>query len=365
MLHIILTILKVIGIIAALILLLILLAALLVLFVPVRYRITGKKRGADLESGVRVSWMFRMISAEVQQQKKKVQFTVKIFGKTLEQWKETVKKRKKKKTESTKQTVSDPFGEKILLEDREKVLEQSRVEQESLKAPEGIFKTQRNEEEAEKTKKEETIEWQEKTMENQDDFSQEQDKEKEVGQREEIFSEQKRELEQTRERNSKWKRFFDIPGILWKKIKAMGNRMKKLWKKLKKQLRSMKKSLARGKETIDYYYTLFQEENTKRAIRFCKMQLIWIMKKLAPKKIKGDIRFGTGDPATTGEIVGLISVFLPVYSYDLELIPDFENIVFEGEIEMTGSVQGWHFLVLAWRFFRNKDIKYVLKKIKR
>ena len=63
MLHIILTILKVIGIIAALILLLILLAALLVLFVPVRYRITGKKRGADLESGVRVSWMFRMISA--------------------------------------------------------------------------------------------------------------------------------------------------------------------------------------------------------------------------------------------------------------------------------------------------------------
>ncbi|MDO4452871.1 MAG: DUF2953 domain-containing protein [Eubacteriales bacterium] len=364
MLHIILTILKVIGIIAALILLLILLAGLSILFVPVRYRITGKKRDTDLESGVRVSWMFRIISAEILQEKKKVQFTIKIFGKTLEQWKKIGKKRKHRKAEPAQQIVPDSSGEEILYREKEQTSEQNRWEhQQRQKAEEESGKIQENEEEAEKKDR---IERQEPIAEKKDHFLQEKNEEKKPRQREEAsLSKEKTELEQTRERNSKWKRFFDMPGMLWKKIKALGNRMKKLWKNLKKRLRSMKKSLARVKETIDYYYTLFQEENTKQAIRFCKMQLIWIMKKLAPKKIKGDIRFGTGDPAITGELMGLVSVFLPVYSYNLELTPDFENTVFEGEIEMTGSVQGWHFLALAWRFFRNKDIKYVLKKLKR
>lgn len=327
MLHIILTILKVIGIIAALILLLILLVGCSVLFVPIRYKITGKKRECDLESEVKISWMFRMLSVEMHQ-KKKVKFTIKICGKTLEQWKEKINKIKRKK-----QITSDTFEEK------EEPSQKKEVKNEVRK----VFPE--NSSETEETGQIERIEQRTENL------------EKEI--------KEEKEYEETKKGTAIGKRIADFPKRVRDKIKAMNCKIKKLWKNLKRQYRGIKNSLTKIKETVCYYYTLFQEERTKQAIQFCKVQLIWIIKKISPKKIKGEIQFGTGDPATTGEIMGLFSVFLPIYSYDLQLNPDFENKILEGDIELTGSIQGWYFLILAWRFFRNKEIKYVMKKIKR
>ncbi len=345
MLHIILTILKVIGIIAALILLLILLVGCIVLFVPVQYRIRGKKRECDLEAEVRISWMFRMISAEIQQ-KKKMQFTIKIFGKTLEQWKELLKKIKKKKIkkETEQQVFPDPFEQKAEftfeqeseLEEKKEIPNETRpILPENFSETKAVAPIEKNE------------------------------KESEHDVRAVSFSEEEKAHKEIRREKTGRKRLSEFPKRIWDKIKAINYKMKKFWKNLKKRYQGIKSSLTKVKEMVNYYIALFREEKTKQAIQFCKAQFIWMMKKIAPKKIKGEVQFGTGDPATTGELMGLLSVFLPIYSYSLELNPDFENKILEGEIELAGSVKGWYFLILAWRFFRNKEIKYVMKKIKR
>ena len=133
----------------------------------------------------------------------------------------------------------------------------------------------------------------------------------------------------------------------------------------KKRLRRIRGNIEKIAETVRYYYNLCREESTKEAFLFCKRQLCWLLRKIAPKKIKGEVQFGTGDPATTGELMGAVSILLPIYSYSVELSPDFEQKILEGEIEAEGRLRGWYMLVLAWNFFRNKNLRHVIKKFRR
>ena len=66
MLHIILAILKIVGILLAVLLFLVLLVVCSVLFVPLRYRVSAAKDAEGIRAQGRVSWLLRAVSATVE-----------------------------------------------------------------------------------------------------------------------------------------------------------------------------------------------------------------------------------------------------------------------------------------------------------
>ena len=80
MLHLILGILKVIGIILLVLLGLVLLAILVLLFVPVRYRLSGKKEAELLEGAAGVSWLLHLVSLTAEYKEKQLAVKLKLFG---------------------------------------------------------------------------------------------------------------------------------------------------------------------------------------------------------------------------------------------------------------------------------------------
>ena len=84
MLHIILIILKIIGIIILSILGLLLFAVLVCLFVPVVYRIQGSKHEQDIRGVGKVCWFFVAAKASANNKDKKVNVKIRIFGISLE-----------------------------------------------------------------------------------------------------------------------------------------------------------------------------------------------------------------------------------------------------------------------------------------
>ena len=80
MLHVILWILKIIGIILAVLLGIVLFVLLLILFVPVRYRAFLSKRQTVFVDA-RVTWMFPFLSVPIEYREEKL--SVKITGMTL------------------------------------------------------------------------------------------------------------------------------------------------------------------------------------------------------------------------------------------------------------------------------------------
>ena len=108
--YVILTILKILGIILLVLLGLLLVIVFSVLFVPVRYRLEGEKSSpgwSEANGKVKVSWLLHLIHLRIQYQEKELDWECYLFGVPLKkagaavrEWKK--KRRKKKKYEVRK-----------------------------------------------------------------------------------------------------------------------------------------------------------------------------------------------------------------------------------------------------------------------
>lgn len=77
---------------------------------------------------------------------------------------------------------------------------------------------------------------------------------------------------------------------------------------------------------------------TVRTRAYLKKYIVGLLKHIAPKKIKGRLRYGFGDPAKTGQITGYMSLLPFVYQKDFSLEPDFYEKVIEGKIYFKGRI---------------------------
>ena len=108
--HVILTILKILGIILLVLLGLLLVIVFSVLFVPVRYRLEGEKSSpgwSEANGKVKVSWLLHLIHLRIQYQEKELDWECYLFGVPLKkagaavrEWK---RKRRKKKVQEQKE----------------------------------------------------------------------------------------------------------------------------------------------------------------------------------------------------------------------------------------------------------------------
>lgn len=119
------------------------------------------------------------------------------------------------------------------------------------------------------------------------------------------------------------------------------------------------------KKKKDGYTKLVNNVRTKEAIRVTKAQLIAVLKHLKPTKVKGQLVYGTGDPATTGQHLGYMSVLFPLYCDHIDVTPDFMEKRLEGDLFMKGRVRlitiGWYVLKVIW----NKNVKITISRFKK
>lgn len=74
-----------------------------------------------------------------------------------------------------------------------------------------------------------------------------------------------------------------------------------------------------------------------------------LLKHMAPRSLRGRLHFGTGDPALTGQLLGVLSVLFAMWGKGTAVIPDFEQEVFEGEAAVKGYARGIIVLILIIR----------------
>ena len=70
---------------------------------------------------------------------------------------------------------------------------------------------------------------------------------------------------------------------------------------------------------------------------------------IRPRKIKGHIKIGTGDPYRTGQLLAVAGIFFPVYGEHITIEPYFEQKILEGDISVKGRIYGSFFVRLVWR----------------
>ena len=116
---------------------------------------------------------------------------------------------------------------------------------------------------------------------------------------------------------------------------------------------------------IRYYLAVIKSETFQRAYKVCSTQIVRLLKGILPKKLEGTLRIGTGDPASTGQVMAVYGILYPLLGDNIAITPDFEEPVIEGRLNIKGKITVFCILKTAWIIYFNKDLRRVMKLFKR
>lgn len=342
MLHVFLVILKIIGLILAVLLGLLLLILLLVLFVPIRYK--GKLlKEKELEATARVSWLLHMVSVPITFRHGVLSVRIKFFGitvKTLMEDEEELERDAEELFHDAKDAAARGEEDIEEMEGQEAPLPDSSGEET------GNHTVLEDEEKKEHIPKE-TAEGEKAEDRTESDWDEEE--------------EELSKLDGPGEENGGFiKRIFA-------KIKAFFLKIFGIWKKIKNLKYTFRRFCGKIKRSIRKYQDTKEfllDQRTKGAMKKSLEQGKLLIGKLLPRKIQGELRFGTEDPALTGEILGGISIFYPIFMDNVKVYPDFEKSILKGELFVKGRFQLITAALVLWRLWRDKNIRYVYHKFR-
>lgn len=141
------------------------------------------------------------------------------------------------------------------------------------------------------------------------------------------------------------------------------NKIQQFFRKIKRIICNFCDKIKLLGEKKDKVIEFFENETHQKAWKVVKKEVIRIFKYLRPKKIKGRVRFGFSDPYLTGKTLAILSICYPFYANEILVVPDFENDVLEGELNIKGRVRGVYFLVFIFNIFRKKEIRQTYKNM--
>ncbi|MCC6094002.1 MAG: DUF2953 domain-containing protein, partial [Eubacterium sp.] len=162
-----------------------------------------------------------------------------------------------------------------------------------------------------------------------------------------------------------------IPGERPNALARLGARISALFARIRKGLTSFFTETEKVMQKLQAFWRKFtdtleylESESFYQFKELALRQIGALLKHILPRSIDGYLEFGTGDPAATGQILGLIAIFYPTLPGDLLVRPDFQEEVFEADISFRGHFFLIVLLVRVLRIVTQKEIKVLMHKIR-
>lgn len=100
---------------------------------------------------------------------------------------------------------------------------------------------------------------------------------------------------------------------------------------------------------------------TLKTRRYLKRYFPKLIRHIGPRKLKGHVRYGFDEPATTGQVTGYLSLLPFMYQKNFYPEPDFYNKVLECDVSLRGWLQLGYIIRPVLRLHIWKTIKMARK----
>lgn len=134
---------------------------------------------------------------------------------------------------------------------------------------------------------------------------------------------------------------------------------------LKEKVQGFFFKMKRGYENLTHYVDFFTDEKMQEALKHALSLVLDALRRIRPCKLKGRLHFGFEDPATTGKLLVFLSLLYPCIAGRIEVVPEFGEAVVEGDLFLQGRVFLIELLVIGWKLYFSKDIRIMMKQLKR
>lgn len=112
--------------------------------------------------------------------------------------------------------------------------------------------------------------------------------------------------------------------------------------------------------------SFFNDEKNKKAFSNIWKQLEHLVVSVLPKRLKLWLKYSTGSPDTTGQVLGILAIFPVGYRNHWNIIPDFtaEEFYAEADFTVRGRIFGVQILALALRIILDKNCRRLYNRFK-
>lgn len=336
MLNILWIILKIILWLVLIVLGLLLLVVILVLFSPVRYRVSAYyKDKARVKAKVR--FLFVSIMIDFSQEDKSLNKCIRIAGIRLKEKDETKKNRKSRKSKKDKSDEDKSDNDKIeeisvISDNAVDTDENAVIEKNSISDEESDILNELDVENGLDLTKDAGID---------EPFNQTND------------NQTMNEDSESRDNDSKGNKLKDI----WDKLTC-----ENILDMLDKKSDEISEKYNRLEKIIKRYRCFWDKEYTIKTRRYIGKYLLSLIRHIGPRKLSGSVCFGSGDPAQTGIITGYLSLCPFMYQKNFTFSPDFYEKRLELDVDMKGRIRLGYILRIVTKPYIWRTIK-VFKKL--
>ena len=152
---------------------------------------------------------------------------------------------------------------------------------------------------------------------------------------------------------------------LIKKLRALFTRIRELPGKIRKLADGILKKKISLEKTWNSISMFWHDEQNQKAFRLIRKRIGKLVRYVLPRKLSGRIHFGFDDPYDTGQVLTAVSPFYGFYAKTLTLEPDFTGTALDGEIHLKGRIALWYPLWTAARLFISKDFRRLLRFLRK
>lgn len=142
-------------------------------------------------------------------------------------------------------------------------------------------------------------------------------------------------------------------------------RIKSFFTEIKSRYLKFKMAVSEMKEKVSDIKSMIVDENNKIVLCGVLGELKYLLSHFKFRKIDTDLRFSLGDPAATGQALGVLCMIPYLYQYQFQVYPDFEaeRAYVQGTFEVKGRVRAVHGAVSLLRLIKKKEVRALLKKL--
>lgn len=354
MISVILTILKILGLILLILLGILILVVCLVLFIPVRYRIEGDYQSSKATVSSRVTWLLHFVSARILMEYENafsLHIAVRVLGIPIFDNKKKAAKKKKKESKEAGYNPEEPSPDGTDTEIQAASTDNSGNSESNNEESASWQRSDLEELELEGTKVRETKGEESEILASKILESEILETEIEEAEIKEV------EIEESKNEADKKSLFEKLYIIFGKFMQFIEN--------IQYTFHKLCDTIVKIRDNLNYYLDLLQKQSTTRAIGTCKTQLMRIAKSLSPQKFQVNLHLGFEDPAVLGEILAVWGMLYPFHQGRIDIVPEFGQTILEGDILLKGKISLFVYLKVALILFFDKNIKQLIKQIKR
>ncbi len=350
MVHVLLLILKVLGITLLILLGILILVFLLVLLAPFRYTIDAEYYG-DIRAVGRIRWLCFVLDLKGIYGNSRFLYYLKSFGFTISTNDETDKHYQKSsnRSASSEERKKEPEVPVRLVEDD--------FDSFVKKPSDGGHRTDSGTKETQGEEQESRVLSNENAGET--DPIRKMEKDSETGSVQEesgLFQ----KLHDTVKQAVEW--FTTIPMRIHYKISEILSRILDFFANIKENISRLVEKRDVILNRVVSVREFLKQEATGKAWKDSMAYLRRIWKHIRPKRFQGTVHFGMEDPSSTGQILGAMSLLMPLYQDHIVIAPDFEQKILEGQLYARGRVRMGFFLVLILQILLNRNLMQTIQE---